>query len=50
MSGVVPKLSLTPGKVEWTGPELGAHNKEVYCGLLGYSEEELAAMKNEGIV
>ena len=50
MCSVVPRLSLTPGRVEWTGPELGVHNDEVYRDLLGYSEEELAQMKADGIV
>ncbi|HEX9014961.1 MAG TPA: CoA transferase [Chloroflexota bacterium] len=50
MSAVVPRLSLTPGRVEWTGSELGAHNEEVYCDLLGYSREDLARMKADGIV
>ena len=50
MSSVVPRLSLTPGRVEWTGPELGAHNDEVYRDLLGYSEDELAQMKADGIL
>ena len=50
MCSVVPRLSDTPGRVEWTGPEIGAHNQEVYRNLLGYSEEELAQMKAEGIV
>ncbi len=50
MCSVVPRLSLTPGRVEWTGPELGVHNDEVYRGLLGYSEEELAQMKTDGIL
>lgn len=50
MTSVVPRLSLTPGQVKWTGPELGAHNGDVYRDLLGYSEEELAQMKAEGIV
>ncbi len=50
MCSVVPRLSLTPGRVESTGPEMGAHNREVYCDLLGYSPEELAQMKADGIV
>lgn len=50
MSNVVPRLSLTPGRVKWTGPEMGVHNKEVYCDLLGYSEADLAQMKADGIV
>ncbi len=28
-------------------PELGQNNEEIYCGLLGYSAEELAQMKEE---
>ncbi len=50
MCSVVPRLSETPGRVDSTGPEMGAHNQEVYCDLLGYSTEELAQMKAEGIV
>mgnify|MGYP005850462357 CR=1 FL=1 len=50
MCSVVPRLSLTPGRVESTGPEMGAHNIEVYRDLLGYSEEELAQMKSEGVI
>jgi crotonobetainyl-CoA:carnitine CoA-transferase CaiB-like acyl-CoA transferase len=30
--GIVPKLSETPGSIEWIGPELGQHNKEVLEG------------------
>jgi crotonobetainyl-CoA:carnitine CoA-transferase CaiB-like acyl-CoA transferase len=50
MPGVVPKLSETPGGTEWAGPALGAHNREVYCGLLGLKESELAALQNRGII
>ena len=50
MSNVVPRLSLTPGRVEWTGPEMGVHNREVYCDLLGYSEADLEQMRAEGVV
>ena len=30
--GIVPKLSETPGSIEWIGPELGQHNEEVLEG------------------
>lgn len=48
--GVVPKLSDTPGVVEWGLMPRGAFNEEVYAGLLGYSEEELAKLKEEEVI
>ena len=35
MQNVFPKMSRTQGSVRWPGPELGAHNAEVYTELLG---------------
>lgn len=42
--GVVPKLSDTPGDLEWVGPALGEHNDEVLARI-GYSEAEIAALR-----
>jgi formyl-CoA transferase len=50
MPGVVPRLSVTPGSVKFSGPELGAHNKEIFCGLLGLSEEEVVALQARSII
>ena len=47
---VLPKLSETPGELKWLGPDIGQHNDEIYRGRLGLSEEELARLKQEGIV
>lgn len=49
MPGIVPKLSDTPGEVAWTGPALGEHTAEV-LGALGYSAEEIAALRSEGAI
>lgn len=48
--GVVPKLSETPGQVEWLGPGRGQHNEEVYCGELGYSRERLEELRAAGVI
>ena len=49
--GVVPKLSETPGAVRWSATwEEGSHNSEVYGDLLGLSDEELVALKEDGVV
>ena len=47
---VFPKLSQTPGRTEWTGPSLGAHNDEIYQGLLGFSSEEMGQLQDEGVI
>jgi len=48
--GVPIKLSKTPGKVERAAPLIGEHNEEIYCGLLGYTKQELVDLQNEGII
>jgi crotonobetainyl-CoA:carnitine CoA-transferase CaiB-like acyl-CoA transferase len=50
MQNVFPKLSATPGKVNWPGPPMGAHNDEVYRDLLGLMDDEIAALSREGII
>ena len=47
---MAPKLNGTPGATAWPGPALGAHNEEILCGVLGYTSEELTALKEQGIV
>ncbi len=47
---LVPRLSDTPGRVNWLGPELGSHNDEIYRGLLGLDDAELERLKGAGVV
>ena len=47
---MVPRLSETPGRTDWAGPEVGAFNEEVYGELLGLSSEEIAKLKKQGVL
>ena len=47
---LVPKLSETPGGTSWPGPEVGAYNDEVFKDLLGMSDDEVASLRETGII
>ena len=47
---IIPKLSETPGRTDWAGPEVGAFNREIYGELLGLSDEELDSLAAKGIL
>ena len=46
LPGIVPKLSDTPGDVNWVGPELGAHTEEVLRAH-GYDPAAIAALRQK---
>jgi formyl-CoA transferase len=50
MQGVVPRFSLTPGRVERGGPVLGEHNQEIYEGLLGLKINEIKELEGQGVI
>jgi formyl-CoA transferase len=50
LPALAPKLTETPGKTQWIGPELGAHNAEILGTLLGISGEELRRLVQQGVV
>ncbi len=48
--GLFFRMARTPNALR-TGPaRLGEHNREIYCDLLGYSPDELAALEQQGLV
>ncbi|WP_322817055.1 CoA transferase [Chloroflexus sp.] len=50
MQNVVPRLSATPGGVDWTGPALGQHNREIFTDLLGLMEDDLAMLQAKRVI
>lgn len=44
------KLSKAEPEIRFLGPDLGQHNKEVYCGELGLTEAELVELTADGVV
>lgn len=47
---ILPKLAATPGGTAWPGPEIGSHGDQVLKELLGLTPEEIAALKQRGVV
>jgi crotonobetainyl-CoA:carnitine CoA-transferase CaiB-like acyl-CoA transferase len=47
---MVPKLSETPGRTDWAGPEVGEFNDEVYLDLLGLSAQDMDRLKAKGVI
>ena len=50
MQNVAPKLSRTPGGIDWAGPGLGAQTGEVLRQWLGVGEDELQEMRAEHVI
>jgi crotonobetainyl-CoA:carnitine CoA-transferase CaiB-like acyl-CoA transferase len=45
-----PRLSKNPSPVPSGAPRLGEHNHEVWCGLVGLSEDELSDLVRRGVL
>ena len=50
MAGVVPKFSRTPGAIRTVGPVLGEHTDVVLRELAGCGDDEIAALRDGGVV
>lgn len=49
LPGIVPKLSLTPGKTKWLGPKLGEHTEEVLHSI-GIDSTNVELLRRNGVI
>lgn len=47
---LLPRLTGTPGRTDWTGPPVGSHNAEIFGGLLRLSDEEQRQLARDGVI
>jgi crotonobetainyl-CoA:carnitine CoA-transferase CaiB-like acyl-CoA transferase len=47
--GLMFRMARTPNALQSGPARLGEHNREIYCDLLGYSAEQLAALEQQGL-
>jgi crotonobetainyl-CoA:carnitine CoA-transferase CaiB-like acyl-CoA transferase len=48
--GVVPRLSATPGAIQWLGPALGEHTADVLRSVLGLAVGEIGALREAKVI
>jgi len=48
--GSLFKMSRTPGKIAFPAPFLGENNQDILADMLGYTEEEIAKLSDEGVI
>ena len=48
--GIVPKLSETPGDIDWVGPKLGEHTNEVLTKTLNLTNEQIQDLIDKGVL
>jgi benzylsuccinate CoA-transferase BbsF subunit len=49
VDGIPAHLSETDWRMQRGAPLLGQHNREVFCGLVGLSDDEFSALEEEGV-
>ena len=46
---IAPRLGSTPGRTDWTGPAIGAHNAEIFAQL-GLDAAQQAQLRQQGVI
>lgn len=50
MQAPAPRLSETPGRIDFTGPHLGQHNAEVFAEMLGLDAAAVDALRAKSVI
>lgn len=50
VQNTIPKFSETPGSIDHLGPSLGEHTEEVLKGTLGYTDDDLERLADDGVI
>jgi crotonobetainyl-CoA:carnitine CoA-transferase CaiB-like acyl-CoA transferase len=50
LPAILPRLAGTPGRTDWPGGAVGSHNDEVLRDILGLGDEEVAALRAQGVI
>jgi len=48
--GSLFKLSKTPGRIDYPAPFLGENNNDILSEMLGYTEEQISKLDDEGVI
>ncbi|MGI9286663.1 MAG: CaiB/BaiF CoA transferase family protein [Pseudomonadales bacterium] len=50
LPAILPKLSATPGRTDWPGPQLGSHTQEVLEDILGLDADTIAELSASQVI
>ena len=50
MPAALPRLSLTPGRVRWVGPEAGQDTDAILSSMLKMASSEIEALRQKGVI
>lgn len=50
VAGIPTLYSETPGRIKWQAKPIGADNEYIFRKYLGYTKEDLAKLKEEGVI
>lgn len=50
MQGLVPRFRNCPGEIRWAGRNMGVDNDTIYRNVMGLENDQVAALKEKGVI